>query len=93
MFSGSAGDVVFNDATLNDVTANSLTLTNDLAVEHGGTGTGSFTSKGILYGNGTGAVQVTAAAGTSDATTSNEILTVDAQGTPVWTDVIDEGTF
>ena len=93
VFSGSAGDVVFNDATLNDVTANSLTLTNDLAVEHGGTGTGSFTSKGILYGNGTGAVQVTAAAGTSDATTSNEILTVDAQGTPVWTDVIDEGTF
>jgi len=93
VISGAVGNVEFADATLNDVTANSLTLTTDLVVEHGGTGASTFTAKGILYGNGTDPIQVTDAAGTNDATTSNEILTVDAQGTPVWTDVIDEGEF
>ena len=93
VFSGTAGDVEFNDATFNDIAASSLTLTNDLQVAHGGTGVSTFTTKGILYGDGTNNIKVTDAAGTSDATTSNEILTVDAQGTPVWTDVIDEGTF
>jgi hypothetical protein len=93
VFSGAVGDVEFRDAALRDVTANSLSLTTDLAVEHGGTGTGTFTVNGILYGNGTAAVQVTDAAGTNDASTSNEILTVDGSGTPVWTDTIDEGTY
>jgi hypothetical protein len=93
LISGTVGNVQFNNATLNDITANSLSLTTDLAVEHGGTGVSTFTAKGILYGNGTSAIQVTAAAGTSDATTSNEILTVDGNGVPVWTDVIDEGEF
>jgi len=93
VMSGTVGDVEFNDATLNDITANSITLTDPLDVTSGGTGVGTFTSKGVLYGNGTGDIQVTDAAGTSDATTSNEILTVDANGTPVWTDVIDEGIY
>ena len=86
---GNRGTVVLGD----------LELDTDLEVQYGGTGVGSFTSKGILYGNGTGALQVTAEAnmaspGTgADATTSFQVLTVTAAGVPVWTDTIDGGTF
>ena len=93
VISGAVGDVEFNNATLNDITANSITLTDPLDVTSGGTGVGTFTSKGIIYGNGTGDLQVTDAAGTSDVSTSNQILTTDVSGTPVWTDTIDEGTY
>ena len=93
VISGAVGDVEFNDATINDITANSVTLTDPLDVTEGGTGVATLTSKGILYGNGTSDVQVTDAAGTSDASTSFQILTTDATGTPVWTDTIDEGTY
>ena len=43
------------------ITGGSITGITDLVVADGGTGAGTFTSKGILYGNGTGALQVTAA--------------------------------
>jgi hypothetical protein len=93
IFSGNAGDAEFNDLYVQDLTVNSIVTSGDLAVEHGGTGVSTLTSKGILYGNGTGDVQVTAAAGDADASTSNQILTTDGSGVPVWTDTIDEGTF
>ena len=93
VFAGPLGDLDINDIYAQDIAAASLTLTTDLEVQYGGTGASTFTAKGILYGNDAGAIQVTAAAGTSDATTSNEILTVDANGVPVWTDVIDEGEY
>ena len=86
---GDRGTVVLGD----------LELDADLEVQYGGTGAGTFTSKGIIYGNGTGALQVTAEAnmaspGTgSDVSTSFQILTVTATGVPVWTDTIDGGTF
>ena len=86
---GNRGTVVLGD----------LELDTDLEVQFGGTGVGSFTSKGIIYGNGTGALQVTAEAnmaspGTgTDVSTSFQILTVTATGVPVWTDTIDGGTF
>lgn len=35
----------------------------------------------------------TVAAGTSDADTSNQILTVDGSGVPVWTTTFDGGTY
>jgi hypothetical protein len=78
-----------------DAEFNSLTLVNALAVPQGGTGTTTFTSKGIVYGNGTGALQVTAASdmGGANATTSYAILTTDSSNNPVWTDVIDCGTY
>ena len=44
-------------------TAHALGWTGTLAVARGGTGAGSFTSNGVLYGNGTAVVQVTAAGG------------------------------
>ena len=58
----------------------------DVAVAHGGTGVSTFTSNGILYGNGTGAVQVTAAGTDTYFLYSNS-------GTPAWTNSIDGGTF
>jgi hypothetical protein len=82
---GSYGDAEFS----------SLTLVNALAVPQGGTGTTTFTTKGIIYGNSTSALQVTAASdmGGTNATTSYGILTTDSSNTPVWTDVIDCGTY
>jgi hypothetical protein len=75
------------------VTAATASEISGLTVAQGGTGASSFTTNGITYGNGTGAVQVTAAAGTSDQTWSNQILTVTNAGTPVWTEALDGGTF
>lgn len=80
-----------------DVTIDgTLVLTNiDLEVQYGGTGVSTFTTDGILYGDGANPVQVTDAAGTSDASNSFQILTVtsDVDATPIWTDTIDGGTF
>ncbi len=72
----------------------SLTLTTDLAVAEGGTGVSSFTDKGIVYGDGSNALDVTAAPGGADVTTSFKILTsTTATGNPVWTTTIDGGTY
>jgi hypothetical protein len=86
---GDRGTVVLGD----------LELDQDLAVEFGGTGASTFTTNGIIYGNATGELQVTAAAnmaapGTgTDVSESYQILTVTSAGVPVWTDTIDGGTF
>ena len=86
---GNRGTVVLGD----------LELDTDLEVQFGGTGAGTFTTNGIVYGNGTSPMQVTAAAnmaspGTgADVSTSFQVLTVTAAGVPVWTDTIDGGTF
>jgi hypothetical protein len=64
-----------------------------LGVTRGGTGAATFTTNGIIFGNGTGALQVTAAAGTSDQTWSAQLLTVNGSGTPVWTTTLNGGTF
>lgn len=47
-------------------------------VEHGGTGATTFTSKGIVYGNGTGALQVT------NAGSQYQSLIAGADGTPAF---------
>jgi hypothetical protein len=64
-----------------------------LTVPQGGTGFATATTNGMVYGNGTGAMQVTAAAGTADQTYSNQILTVTNAGIPVWSTTLDGGTF
>jgi len=53
-------------------------LTANITVGNGGTGRGTFTSNGILYGNTTGALGVTAAG------TTGQVLTVDANNIPVF---------
>ncbi len=50
-------------------------------------------NKGVPFFDQYKRLTTTAAAGTSDATTSYQVLTVDATGTPVWTTTIDGGTY
>ncbi len=86
---GDRGTVVLGD----------LELDTDLEVQFGGTGASTWTTNGIVYGNGTNPMQVTAAANMAspgsgdDVNTSFQVLTVTAAGVPVWTDTIDGGTF
>ncbi len=55
-FSGlTASKVVFTDGSKN------LTSSGTVGVDQGGTGAGTFTTNGVLYGNGTSAIGVTAA--------------------------------
>ena len=71
--------------TLGTITTGTWQST-DIGVAYGGTGVSTLTSNGILYGNGTGAVQVTAAGTDGYFLYSNS-------GTPAWTNSIDGGTF
>jgi hypothetical protein len=57
-----------------------------IGVADGGTGAGTFTSNGIIYGNGTGALQATAAG------TDGYILYSNS-GTPDWTNTLDGGSY
>ena len=68
------------------VTSGTWTTPAQLTVGFGGTGASSFTSNGILYGNGAGTIQATGAGTTGYFLYSNA-------GTPAWTNVIDGGTF
>jgi hypothetical protein len=74
-------------------TAATVGAISGLTVGQGGTGVNTFTTNGITYGNGTGPLQVTAAAGTADQTWSNQILTVTNAGVPVWSTALDGGQF
>lgn len=61
-------------------------LTANIAVGDGGTGRGTFTTNGILFGNATGALRVTAAG------TYGQVLQAGSDGTPVYGG-IDGGTY
>jgi hypothetical protein len=74
-------------------TAATVGAISGLTVPQGGTGLSTITSKGITYGNGTGALGVTAAAGDADQSWSNQIMTVTNLGTPVWSTSLDGGQF
>ncbi len=54
-----------------------LTLDTALTVANGGTGATSFTSNGVLYGNGTGAIQATSAG-------SDGYCLLSSSGVPTW---------
>ena len=64
-----------------------------LTVPQGGTGLSTITNNGIMFGQGTLAAGVTAAAGGADITYSHQLLTVDKYGNPVWTTTLDGGRF
>ena len=74
-------------------TAATVGAISGLTVPQGGTGLNTITSRGITYGNGTGALGVTAAAGDADQSWSNQIMTVTNLGTPVWSTALDGGQF
>jgi microcystin-dependent protein len=69
------------DTTGNANIQGALTLGTDLTVPNGGTGVGTFTTKGILYGQGTSAILVTAAG------TENQLLQAGSTGTPAFATV------
>jgi hypothetical protein len=69
----SSGSGVLSSGTVDRNDANYLSGT--LSVANGGTGAGSFTSNGILYGNGSGTLQVTASA-------ANSVLVTNGAGVP-----------
>lgn len=75
------------------VTAATFSAISGLTIGQGGTGRSTFTTNGIVYGNSTDGLLVTVAAGTSDQTWSNQILTVTNAGVPVWSTALDGGTF
>jgi hypothetical protein len=86
------GRVVTVSNTAIAIDASAIT-SGTLGVTRGGTGQSSFTAKGIIYGDGTDAIRVTGAAGTSDQTWSNQVLTTTDAGVPVWTTALDGGQF
>lgn len=59
-----------------------------IAVGKGGTGLTTATARGILYGNGTSAMGVTAA-----SAIDGSFLRSDSTGNPYWSDNIDGGTY
>ena len=61
-------------------------VTGILPVANGGTGVGTLTTKGVLYGNGTGVVQATAAG------TSGQLLLANATGVPTFTTLGGDAT-
>ncbi len=60
-----------------------LTLTTDLSVDNGGTGTSTFTSGGMLYGNGASAIGATA------VLSNGQLLIGDGSGVPTLTTLTD----
>jgi hypothetical protein len=76
------------------VNVGELTLVTDLEVQYGGTGVSTFTTNGILFGNAADPILVTTESNPgSNAITSFGILTTDINNVPVWTDVIDGGSY
>ena len=61
-------------------------LTSNITVGNGGTGVGTFTTNGILYGNATGSLKVTSAG------TDGQVLQVNASGVPIFAG-LDGGTY
>ena len=70
--------------------ADSLTLTTDLAVAHGGTGVSSFTGDAVVISNagGTALSYLTSSLGTV-----GDIVQFNANGVPIVSNIIDGGTY
>lgn len=81
----SAGGTVTVDDNLS--VTGTVSLTNDLAVTHGGTGLSSFTGKGVFVSNAAGTA-ITFLTGTE-----GDFLQFNSSGVPVITDIIDGGTY
>ena len=94
-------DALATDPTTNSISAGGVTiatlvanlsggtvtgLTSNITVGNGGTGVGTFTTNGILYGNATGSLKVTSAG------TDGQVLQVNASGVPIFAG-LDGGTY
>ena len=91
---GAGASVINLGGAGSTVNAKTLTLTTDLEVQYGGSGRSTFTENGVIFGNNADGLLVTAASNPgSNATTSYGVLTTDINNVPVWTDVIDGGSY
>lgn len=90
-YNGSATKTVaFLDSNITGTAGN---VSGTVAVGNGGTGATTFTVNGIIYGNTTSALQVTAA-GTWDSTNSvGQLLSVNSSNVPTWTNTLDGGAY
>ena len=90
-YNGSATKTVaFLDSNITGTAGN---VSGTVAVANGGTGATTFTVNGIIYGNTTSALQVTAA-GTWDSTNSvGQLLSVNSSNVPTWTNTLDGGAY
>ena len=93
-FQSASGNLTLEAAGANTIILNdnvsitgTLSLTTDLTVANGGTGRSSFTDNGIVYGDGSNALDVTAAGSQYD------ILQAGAGGVPEFSNIIDGGTY
>jgi hypothetical protein len=78
---------ITSGGALQNVTADTSILTSGtLTVDRGGTGAGSFTTNGVLYGNATGALQTTAAG------TDAQLLIANGSGVPVFVSLGGDAT-
>jgi hypothetical protein len=85
----SSGTITFSGLTTDGVvtvSSGALGSVATLSVSNGGTGASTFTSNGVLYGNGTGAIQVTAASGSGTF-----CLISTNGGVPTWGDCTASG--
>jgi fibronectin-binding autotransporter adhesin len=84
-----AATTVVNDTNIQgSISGNALTLSfaGNLSVARGGTGAGTFTSNGLLYGNGTGALQATTAG------TGGQLVVAGAGGVPGFVSLSGDAT-
>jgi hypothetical protein len=78
---------IANNGALQNVTADTGILTSGtLGVSRGGTGAGSFTTNGLLFGNNTGAIGVTTAG------TGGQLLIANGSGTPTFVTLGGDGS-
>ena len=82
----SAGGTVTVDDNLS--VTGTVSLTNDLAVTHGGTGLSSFTGKGVFTSNSGGS-----AISFVTSSTTGAIVQFNSSGVPVASEIIDCGTY
>ena len=80
-----AGTETFTNKTLS---TGSTWNGNTIAVAYGGTGLATATARGVIFGNGTSAMGVTAV-----SAIDGSFLREDATGNPYWSNTIDGGTY
>ena len=79
--------------TLGTITTGAWNSSTNVAVAYGGTGVSTFTTKGILYGQGGSDLLVTAAGAWDSGNSIGQLMSVNSSGVPTWTNTIDGGTF
>ena len=70
-FISGLGTIASQNSNNVSITGGSITGITDLAVADGGTGVGTFTTNGVLYGNSTTNILVTSQGGTNSVLTAN----------------------